>query len=115
MAACKPLVLGADGLPQQLQSADTTGINAVFSGTATTPVLAVLGSQDITVTVAPAVSGDALVAGEHVSVTMPSNLPAGLAISGVRAASATTVVIRLIAVVAVTTGTSVTWSVTAHR
>ena len=116
MTIRKPLVFGADGLAQQLQSGDTLNTNAKFTSASTAlPTIALLGSQDITITVVPAITGDALAAGEAVTVAMPANMPAGLVIGGIRASATNTVVIRLFATVAFSLGTAVVWTVVAQR
>lgn len=80
MAARKPIVIGSDGLPQQLQSADNiSGPHAKFTGTMTTGLVINLGAtQTVTLTVFPVVTGDSLAAGEDISVQPTAAIPAGI-------------------------------------
>ncbi len=115
MAARKPLVLGGDGLSQQLQPGDTTGINAFFTGTAALPALTLLITTGTsTVTVTPAVAGDSLAVGEVITVVPTSALPAGLNISYAVATATNTVQIGFTATLAISL-TSQSWRVCAHR
>jgi hypothetical protein len=107
--------VGGDGLPQQLQPADTTGINAFFTGTAALPALTLLITTGTsTLTVAPAVAGDSLAAGEVITVVPTTPLPAGMNISYALVTAANTVQIGFTATLAIALS-SVTWRVCAHR
>lgn len=80
MAARKPLVIGADGLSQQLQATDTiSGPHAKFTGTMSTPLTISLGAtQTVTLSVSPVVAGDSLAIGEDISVQPTAAIPGGL-------------------------------------
>lgn len=115
MAARKALVLGADGLPQQLQASDTLNCNVFFTGAALLPALTLLiGSGISTVTVSPKLTGDVLVPGDCITVTPASALPAGLNISYAVVTANNTIQIGFTAAVAIA-GSSMSWTVVAHR
>lgn len=115
MAARKPLVIGADGLPQQLQAGDTVNASVFFTGTANLPALTLLlGSGITTVVVTPKIAGDVLAAGECITVTPTAPLPAGLNIAYALVTAANTVQIGVSASVAIS-GAPMTWTVAAHR
>lgn len=81
MATRLPLVIGADGLPQQLQSGDTiaTNAHAKFTATMTTPLTISLGAtQTVTLAVSPVAVGDSLAAGEDISVQPTAAIPSGI-------------------------------------
>lgn len=81
MAVRKPLVIGADGLSQQLQASDTiaNGSHAKFTGTMTTALTISLGAtQTVTLAVSPVVAGDSLAAGEDISVQPTAAIPGGV-------------------------------------
>ena len=119
MAVRKSLVLGGDGLPQQLQSGDSLGVHAYFSGTITPPAIALLGSSPVTVTaLTPAVAGDTLAANEKITLHINAGytLPAGMIVSFEPQVTATnTVTVKLAALVALSAGTAVPVTIIAHR
>lgn len=80
MVLRKPVVIGGDGLPQQLQAADTiAGPHAKFTGTLTTALTISLGTtQTVTLAVSPVVAGDSLAAGEDISVQPTAAIPGGI-------------------------------------
>jgi hypothetical protein len=116
MAPRKPIVIGVDGLQQQLQAGDTiAGPHAFFTGSANLPAITLLVGNGIsTVTVAPRVQGDVLVPGEPITVTPAIPLPAGLNIAYAIATGPLTVQIAFSAAVAITVS-SVAWTVVALR
>ncbi|GBU19362.1 MULTISPECIES: hypothetical protein [Methylobacterium] len=116
MAIRKPLVVGSDGLPQQLQAADTLNISARFTATATVPAIALLGTTSITFTVVPAITGDALAVGEPIDVyATGADLPAGLVIGQARVVAANSVKLTLYAILALSLAQAVAFTVVAHR
>ena len=119
MASRKPVVLGPDGLAQQLQSGDTTTIHAKFTGTITPPALALLGSSTVTVAgLTPLVQGDALAAGETITlhINQGSTLPTGMVVSFEPQVTApNTVTVKIAALVALSAGSAVPVTVVAHR
>ncbi|WP_449411115.1 hypothetical protein [Methylobacterium komagatae] len=116
MAARKPIVIGADGLPQQLQAGDTiSGPHAFFTGSANLPAITLLiGNGTSTFAVTPRVTGDVLVAGEPIVVSPGVALPAGLNIAYAIVTGQNTVQIAFSAAVAITVS-SVAWTVVALR
>ena len=119
MAVRKPIVLGADGLPQQLQSADSTGTHARFTGTITPPVLSAFTAAPVPVNnLTPAVTGDSLAVGETVTlhINAGSSLPNTMVVSYEPQVTATnTVSVKLLALVALSAGTAVPVTILAHR
>ena len=115
MALRKPLVVGADGLSQQLQAGDTVGANAFFVTPATAlPTLTALGSSTLVMSVTPAAVGDNLAKGEVITVVPDSALPGGLNVAYVLASALNQITIGFSAVVSIT-GSNRTWTVVAHR
>lgn len=89
--------------------------NIAFSGAALLPALTLLiGSGVSTVTVTPRLTGDVLVPGDCITVTPASRLPAGLNVSYAIVADTNKVEIGFTAAIAVA-GSSMTWTVVAHR
>lgn len=80
MVGRKPVVIGADGLPQQLQAGDTiSGPHGKFTGTMTTALTISLGAtQTVTLAVSPVLTGDSLAAGEDISVQPTAAIPGGI-------------------------------------
>jgi hypothetical protein len=115
MAQRKPVVVGADGIFQQLQAGDTLPTHAFFTGTANLPALTILlGNGTSTVTVTPRLAGDVLAAGEPICVTPSAALPAGLNIAYALVTDTNKVVIGFSAAVAIS-GASMGWTVVALR
>lgn len=117
MAVRKPLVLGADGLPQQLQSTDSTGTHAYFTGSSTSmPAISLGGTTYITLPVTPVTTGDSLAIGEKVDAVASVDLPNGVAFASVRVSAVNTVRLGFVstAVLSLTTLT-IAWTITAHR
>ena len=115
MAIRRPVVFGADGLQQQLQASDTLNVNAFFTGTGNLPTITLLVLNGTsTITVVPKVSGDSLAAGEVITVTPASALPAGLNISYAIVTGTNTVQIGFSAAIAIASS-SMAWTVVAHR
>ena len=117
MAPRKPLVLGGDGLAQQLQSADTiAGPHAKFTGTTTTPFsISLGGTQTMTLTVAPVVTGDVLAVGEDITVQPTAALPGGINIAFAFVSATNQVAIGFTSSALISLSQSVAWRVTAHR
>lgn len=116
MAIRKPLVIGADGLSQQLQTADSLGTHAKFTGTTTTAFSISLGStQTMTLTVSPAVLGDSLAVGEDITVQPTAALPNGINIAFAFVSAANQVAIGFTSSALISLSQSVAWRVTAHR
>jgi hypothetical protein len=117
MASRKPVVLGPDGLAQQLQPGDTTTIHAKFTGTLTSvPAISLGQTQSLVVSMAPIVPGDALVVGEDISWVFAGPLPGGVNVAQVRVTSVTAVTIDFTSSALLSLQTiSVGMRVTAHR
>jgi len=116
MAIRKPLVVGADGLSQQLQAADSLGIHAKFTGQTTTPFSISLGAtQTMLLTVTPAVAGDSLAAGEDVTVQPTAALPNGVNIAFSYVSATNQVAIGFTSSALISLSQTVNWRVTSHR
>lgn len=102
-------------MPAPVQPKQYRSNNVAFTGTATLPALTLLvlnGVSNFTVT--PKITGDALAAGECITVTPASALPAGLNISYAIATGANAVQIGFSAPIAIA-GSSMGFTVVAHR
>lgn len=116
MAARKALVLGADGLPQQLQAGDTLSTHAKFTGTTSTAFSISLGqTQVMTLTVTPAVVGDVLAAQDAITLQPAADLPAGINIAWAYPSAANTVRIGFTSSALISVAQTVAWTVVAHR
>ncbi len=117
MVARKPLVVGSDGLPQQLQSTDTlAGPHAKFTGTTNLAFTINLGAtQTVTLPVSPVVAGDSLAAQEDISIQPTGALPGGINLAYAYASATNTVTIGVTSSSLLTVSQSVSWRVTAHR
>lgn len=116
MAVRKPIVVGADGLPQQLQAGDTLPSHAKFTGTTSTAFAISLGAtQTMTMTVTPVVSGDVLAAGEDVSIQPNAALPQGINIAWHYVPAQNQVAIGFTSSALINTSQTISWRVTAHR
>ncbi len=114
MALRRPLVR-VGGVTKELPAGDTLPSNAFFTGTASTPLLGVLGTNTITVNVTPVVPGDVLAVGEAIDAYAPSqDLPAGLIIGQARVVTQNQARITLIAVLSIGI-TSINWTIKANR
>ncbi|GJD88161.1 hypothetical protein BHAOGJBA_1674 [Methylobacterium hispanicum] len=115
MAARRPLCR-IGGRNVELPAGDTvSGPNALFTGVATLPALTLLlAASTTTFTVVPAVTGDALLAGEPITVTPAADIPAGLNIAWARVVATNQVRIGLTANVALALST-MAFSVVATR
>ena len=92
------------------------GIHGKFTGSSTLPAVTVSLGAVLVVPVAPVTAGDALAAGEDVSVQPTGDLPGGMNIAWWWVSAANTVRIGLSTTVAIAAGTSsIGWRVTAHR
>ncbi|WP_158810264.1 hypothetical protein [Beijerinckia sp. L45] len=117
MTQRRPLVIGPDGLSQQLQAGDTTSVHGKFTGTSTFGFSISLGqTQTSTLAVTPAVSGDSLAAGEDISLMPTAALPAGINIAFFFVSATNTVTIGFTSSALITlSSTTISWRVTAHR
>lgn len=114
MARRRPLV-ASNGQPVELLPADTLPCNIAFTGTGMLPTLTLLlGNGLSNFTVSPKIAGDVLAAGECITVTPASALPAGLNISYAVVTANNAVQIAFSASIAIT-GASMAWTVVAHR
>lgn len=114
MARRRPLV-ASNGQPVELPAGDTINANVFFAGTAPLPALTLLVLNGVSnFTVSPKLAGDALAAGECITVTPASALPAGLNISYAIATGTNTVQIGFSAPIAIA-GSSMAFTVVAHR
>ncbi|MGE8128987.1 hypothetical protein ACQKQD_18600 [Methylobacterium sp. NPDC080182] len=117
MVLRKPVVIGGDGLPQQLQAGDTiSGPHAKFTGTTSTAfAIALGGTQTMTLTVTPVVAGDVLAAGEDVTIQPNSALPQGINIAWHYVPAQNQVAIGFTSGSLINVSQSISWRVTAHR
>ena len=117
MASRKPLVLGADGLPQQLQSGDTTPLHAKFTGTLTAvPAISLGQTQTQTVPMTALATGDTLAVAEDISWVFAGSLPNGINVAQVRVTAPNVVTIDFTSSALILLQTvSVGMRVTAHR
>lgn len=116
MAVRKPLVVGADGLPQQLQAGDSLPTHAKFTGTTTTPFsLSLGGTQSMTLSVSPVAAGDSLAAGEDINVQPTGALPNGVNIAYAFVSAANVVTIAFTSSALISVSQSIGWRVTAFR
>lgn len=102
-------------LPVQPKQVRST--NAIFTTPSTAlPAVTLLAPSSVTLTVfTPRVAGDALAAGEPITVTPSAALPGGLNVSYAIVTATNTVVIGLASTVSIAVGSSVAWTVVAHR
>lgn len=116
MALRKPVVIGPDGLPQQLQAGDTLPTHAKFTGTTTTAFAIALGAtQTMTLTVTPVVAGDSLAAGEDISVQPTTALPQSINLAWWYVSGPNQVALGFTSGALINVSQSISWRVTAHR
>jgi len=116
MAVRKPVVIGSDGLPQQLQAGDTLPSHAKFTGTTTTAFAISLGAtQTMVLTVAPVITGDVLAAGEDISLQPNGALPQGINMAWYFVSGQNQVSIGFTSSSLINVAQSISWRVTAQR
>lgn len=92
------------------------GRHAKFTGTTTTAFsISLGGTQTMSLTVAPIVTGDSLAAGEDITVQPTAALPNGVNIAFSYVTATNTVAIGFTSSALIALSQSVAWRVTAHR